>query len=72
MEVKFDMEGQAQSSPKTIGTLRKCFASFRSNQVILAGTCDELSRGQAKVDRHRYTHTDRGNDNTRGPRVING
>ena len=46
--------------------------------MILAGTCDELSLGKAKVDRHTdthtytHSHTGTGNDNTRrpkGPRV---
>ena len=50
------------------------FCIFLSNQVILAGTCDELSLGQAKFDRHTDTdtHTDTGDDNThrpKGPRV---
>ena len=45
-EVKFDLEGQGQSPPKTIGILTKVFYTYGSNLVILAWTGDELSRGQ--------------------------
>ena len=46
-EVKFDLEGQGQSPPKTIGILTKVFYTFGSNLAILAWMCDKLSRGQA-------------------------
>ena len=45
-EVKFDLEGQGQSPPKTIGNLTKVFYTYDPNLVILAWT-NELSRGQA-------------------------
>ena len=45
-EVKFDLEGQGQSPPKTIGILTKVFYTYGLNLVILAWTDDELSRGQ--------------------------
>ena len=46
-QVKFDLEGQGQSTPKTIGILTKMFCMSGSNLVILAGTSHKLSRGQA-------------------------
>ena len=61
-EVKFDLEGQGQSPPKTIGILTKVIYTYGPNLVILAWTGDELSRGQASAYRtHRRTdgHTDR-------------
>ena len=59
-EVKFDLEGQGQSHPKTIGILTKVFYTYGPNLVILAWTDDELSRGQAGGWRtHTDTHTDR-------------
>ena len=45
-EVKFDLEGQGQSPPKTIGILTKVFYTYGPNLVILAWTGDELSRRQ--------------------------
>ena len=55
-EVKFDLEGQGQSPPKTIGILTKVFYTYGLNLVILAWTGDELSRGQARGYRtHRRT-----------------
>ena len=47
-QVKFDLEGQGQSTPKTIGILTKLFCMSGSNLVILAGTSDKLSHGQAR------------------------
>ena len=35
-EVKFDLEGQGQSPPKTIGILTKVFDIYGLNLVILA------------------------------------
>ena len=61
-EVKFDLEGQGQSPPKTIGILTKVFYTYGPNLVILAWMGDELSRGQASDYRtHGRTdaHTDR-------------
>ena len=60
--VKFDLEGQGQSPPKTIGILTKVFYTYGPNLVILAWMDDELSRGQASAYRtHRRmdTQTDR-------------
>ena len=46
-QVKFDLEGQGHSTPKTIGILTKLLCMSGSSLVILAGTSDKLSRGQA-------------------------
>ena len=57
--VKFDLEGQGQSPPKTIGILTKVFYIYGPNLVILAETGHELSRGQAHdwhTDGHTHTH----------------
>ena len=35
-EVKFDLEGQGQSPPKTIGILTKVFYTYGPNLLILA------------------------------------
>ena len=59
-EVKFDLEGQGQSPPKTIGILTKVFYIYGPNLVILAETGHELSRGQARdwrTDGHTHTQT---------------
>ena len=59
-EVKFDLEGQGQSPPKTIGILTKVFYTFGPNLSILAWTGPELSRGQAsdwRTDWHTDTDT---------------
>ena len=59
-EVKFDLEGQGQLPPKTIGTLTKVFCIFGPNLAILAWTGPELSPGQASdwhTDRQTDTHT---------------
>ena len=72
-EVEFDLEGQCQSPPKTIGILTKVFYPYGPNLVILAWTGDELSRGQASDYRTRTdTQTDAGNDNTRRPKLASG
>ena len=58
-EVKFDLEGQGQSPPKTIGILTKVFYVYGPNLVILADTGHELSRGQARdwrTDGQTHTH----------------
>ena len=46
-EVQYDLDGQGQSPPKTIGILTKVFYTFGPNLAILAWTGPELSRGQA-------------------------
>ena len=56
--VKFDLEGQGQSPPKTIGILTKVFYIYGPNLMILAETGHELSRGQAH-DWHTDGHTHR-------------
>ena len=78
-EVQFDLEGQGQSPPKTIGILTKVFYTYYPNLVILASMGDELSCGQASAYRtHRRTdgrthrQTDAGNDNTRRPKLASG
>ena len=74
-EVEFDLEGQGQSPPKTIGILTKVFYTYGPNLVILAWTGDELSRGQASDYRthgRTDTQTDAGNDNTRRPKLASG
>ena len=70
-EVKFDLEGQGQSPPKTIGILTKVFYIYGPNLVILAETGHELS---LRVGAHIRTHTqtDAGNDNTRSPKLASG
>ena len=51
-EVKFELEGQGQSTPKNIikhikiTILTKVFYTYGPNLVILAGTGNELSHGQ--------------------------
>ena len=70
-EVKFHLEGQDQSPPKTIEILTKVFYTYRPILVILAWRSDELSSRQS----HGYrTHrrTDAGNDNTRRPKLALG
>ena len=74
-EVKFDLEGQGQSPPKTIGILTKVFYIYGPNLEILADTGHELLRGQARdwrTDGHTHTQTDTGNDNTRRPILASG
>ena len=73
-EVKFDLEGQGQSLPKTIGILTKVFYTYGPNLVILAWMGDELSRGQAwwRTDVLTDWRTDAGNDNTRRPILASG
>ena len=47
-QVEFDLEGQGQSIPKTIGILPRMICMSCSNLVILAETSHKLSRGQAR------------------------
>ena len=44
-KVKFDLEGQGRSCPKTIGTLTNVFCTSVPNLVILAWKSGELSGG---------------------------
>ena len=54
--VQFDLEGQGQSPPKTLGIITKVFYTNYSNLVVLAWTGVELSCGQASAYRtHRWT-----------------
>ena len=46
--VKFDLEGQGQLPPKTIGILIKLFCTSGPNLVILAWMGNELWFGQAQ------------------------
>ena len=73
-EVKFDLEGQGQSPPKTIGILTKVFYTYGPNLVIVSWTGDELSRGQIwwQTDGRTDGRTDAGNDNTRWPILASG
>ena len=57
-EVKFDLEGQGQSPPKTIGVFTKVFYIHGPNLVILAETGDELCHEQSR-DWHTDGHTHR-------------
>ena len=69
-EVKFDLEGQSQSPPKTIGILTNVFYTYGPNLVVLDWTVDELSRGQAsayRTDRRMDEHTDRQTQATKIP-----
>ena len=73
-EVKFDLEGQGQSPPKTIGILTKVFYIYGPNLVILAETGHELSRGQAKgwhtrTDTHTQTQATTIPEGQNWPRV---
>ena len=73
-EVKFDLEGQGQSPPKTMGILTKVFYTYGQNLVILAWTDDELSRGQASDCRthgrpHRQTQATTIPEGQNWPRV---
>ena len=74
-QVKFDIEGQNRSSPKTKGTLAKVFFTFVPNLMILAWMSGELLCGQAR-DWYRHIrthgHTDTKTDNTRRPKLASG
>ena len=54
-QVKFDLEYQGRSSPKTIGTQTEVFCISGPNLVILAWMGDELSRDWYT---HTHGHTD--------------
>ena len=62
-EVKFDLEGQGQSPPKTIGIF---FYTYGPNLVILAWIARTSKwLPQTRTDGRTDTQTDAGNDNTR-------
>ena len=64
-DVKFDLEGQGQSTPQTIPSLTKVFCTFGPNLVILTWTSDKLSRWQAhdwRTDGRTDGRTDRQRD----------
>ena len=75
-EVIFDLDGQGQSPPKTIGILTKVFYTYGPHMVIIAWTGDELSRGQTR-DYRTHRRTDRQTqaktipEGQNWPRVIN-
>ena len=56
-QVKFDLEGQGQSPPKTIGTLTKLFCTFWPNLVVLAWWfMARTSSGLTDTHTDRHTH----------------
>ena len=72
-EVKFDLEGQRQSPPKTIGILTKVFYIYGPNLVILADTGHELSRSwltHGRIHTHRQTQATTIPEGQYWPRVI--
>ena len=71
-EVKFDLDGQGQSPPKTIGILTKVFYTYGPNLVILSWTGDELSQTWWWTGGLTDGQTDTGNDNTRRPILASG
>ena len=58
-EVKFDLEGQSQSPPKTIEILTKVFYIYGPNLVILAERVMSYHADKLRVDAHARTHIDR-------------
>ena len=61
-KVQFNLEGQGQWTPKTIGILIKVFCTSGPNLVIVAWAGDKLSSGQTddwRTHTHTYTHTHR-------------
>ena len=71
-QVKFDLEVQGQSTPKTIGILTKLFCMSGLYLVILAGTSDKLSRWQARDWRpHGQTQATTIPEGQNWPRVKN-
>ena len=58
-EVKFDLEGQGQSPPKTIGILTKVFHIYCPNLVILAERVMSYHVDKLVIDAWTDTHTDR-------------
>ena len=58
-EVKFDLEGQGQSPPKTIGILTKFFYTYGPNLVILAWIARTSKWLPTDTDGRTDGHTDR-------------
>ena len=61
-KVQFDLEGQGQWTPKTIGILTKVFC-ISGLIVIVAWAGEKLSSGQTddwRTHTHTHTHTDAG------------
>ena len=76
-EVKFDLEGQGQSPPKTIGILTKVFYTYGPNLVILAWEqvmryCADKHVITVHTDGRMDRQTDAGNDNTWRPKLALG
>ena len=74
-EVKFDLKGQGQSLPKTIGIITKVFYIYGPNLMILAQRGDELSRRQTRDWRtdgqtHRQTQATTIPEGQNWPQVI--
>ena len=77
-EVKFDLEGQGQSPPRTIGILAKDFYNLwpkfsdpsSHGWCVIARTSKCLPHTQTDGRTHRQT--DAGNDNTRRPKLASG
>ena len=55
-EVKFDLEGQGQSPPNTIGILTKVFYIYGPNLVILASTGPRVIARTSDWYTHTWTH----------------
>ena len=73
-EVKFDLEGQGQSPPKTIEILTKVLSgnpSLNGSRVI-AWTSKWLTHRLTHKHTRTHTHTDAGDDNTRRPKLASG
>ena len=62
LKVLFDLEGQGQWTPKTIGILTKVICTSGPNLTIRSWTGDRLS----------HIHTRAGNDNTQRPKLASG
>ena len=67
LQVKFDLERQGQSIPKTIENLTKVFCT--SNVVIFVERVTRYRADKLVINIHAYTHTDAGNDNTPSPKL---
>ena len=85
-EVKFDLESNSQSPPKSIGIITKVFYTLESNSQsppksigiitkvfykwVIVRTSKWLP--YTRTDGRTYTQTDAGNDNTRMPKLASG
>ena len=72
--VKFDLEGQGQSPPKTIGILTEVFYTYGQNWWSSLERMMSYRADKLRVDARARTHTqtDAGNDNTRRPKLASG